>query len=299
MELVKSILKHPRFIRFVIASVVVVVVAVLAAHYLGLDWNRVQETLADAWEFTKNNPWALFLAIVILPALPFPMSLLLGAVGVAWNGWPLWQACLVAMLGVALNMTWTYFIAAYPARKLIDRWLKYTKFTIPELGRKDYIGLIFLLRATPGIPLFIHNYILGFLRVPFFVYLPLSIFITSFYVVGIVMTSSSVATAASGSADDSGVWLKIATGIGLLVLAIFITRRIRKHYNGKTNTDTEDKTALMEKDYEAAVTPKTQPTSQHSGSTPKPQWPTSASDHSSSDTASSSDNDDITPKSET
>ncbi len=260
-----------------IAGVVVVIVAAIAAHYLGLDWTRVQQTISDCWEFTKSNPWALFLAIIILPALPFPMSLLLGAVGVAWNGWPLWQACAVAMLGVALNMTWTYFVAAYPARKLIDRWLKYTKFTIPELGRKDYIGLIFLLRATPGIPLFIHNYILGFLRVPFFVYLPLSIFITSFYVVGIVMTSSSVATAASGNADGSGVWLKIATGIGLLVLAVFITKRIRKHYSANTSTD--DKTALIEKEEDESETPKSEPIPERF-TTPKPQAPASKSDSS-------------------
>lgn len=296
MELIKTILKHPRFIRFVIASVVVAVVAIVAAHYLGMDWGHVKQTLADAWEFTKNNPWALFLAIVILPALPFPMSLLLGAVGVAWNGWPLWQACAIAVLGVALNMTWTYFIAAYPARKLIDRWLQYTKFTIPELGRKDYIGLIFILRATPGIPLFIHNYILGFLRVPFFVYLPLSIFITSFYVIGIVMTSSSVATAASGSADG-GVWLKIATGIGLLVLAVFITKRIRKFYGGNAETETGDKAALIEKEENIAETPETVTATAYS-ITPEEPTPTSDPTNDSSDSGSDDSEKNVTPKSE-
>jgi len=237
MELIKTILKHPRFIRFVIASVAVVVVALLAAHYLGLDWERVKETLVACWTFIEANPWALFLSIVILPALPFPMSILLLSVGVAWKDWPLWQACSIALLGVALNMTWTYFIAAYPARKLIDKWLKYTKFTIPELGRKDYVGLIFLLRATPGIPLFIHNYILGFLRVPFFVYLPLSIVISGCYIVGIIIFGASIL---------EGSWGKIATSIGLLVIAGLVTKSIRKHYGGKTVD--EDKTSLIEKE---------------------------------------------------
>lgn len=251
MDLIKSIIKHPRFIKFVSAAVAVVVISGVTAYFLGLDIDQIWNTAKDVWEFVSTNKWALFLAIVILPALPFPMSLLLGAVGVAWSDMPLHQACGLAMIGVTLNMTWTYFVAAYPARKLIDKWLKLTKFKIPELGRRDYIGLIFLLRATPGIPLFIHNYILGFLRVPFFVYLPMSILITGCYVVGIIVTSSGVAQSASGASSWQDNIVSIATGVGLLVIAGFITKFIRKAYTSKKKEN--DKGDLIEKDTSVSV----------------------------------------------
>ncbi|QQL43836.1 TVP38/TMEM64 family protein [Sulfuriroseicoccus oceanibius] len=246
MDLLKKIIKHPRFLKFVGAGLAVVIISGITAHFLGLDLDQIWNTAKDSWEFISSNKWALFLAIVILPALPFPMSLLLGAVGVAWSDMPLTQACALALVGVTLNMTWTYFVAAYPARKLIDKWLKLTKFKIPELGRRDYIGLIFLLRATPGIPLFIHNYILGFLRVPFFVYLPMSILITGCYVVGIIVTSSGVAQSASGQSSWQDSVMSIATGVGLLVIAGLITKFIRKAYASKKSE--ADKAALVEKD---------------------------------------------------
>jgi len=270
MDLIKKIIKHPRFLKFISAALAVVLISGITAHFLGLDFDQIWSTAKDSWEFISSNKWALFLAIVVLPALPFPMSILLGAVGVAWSDMPLPQACALALIGVTLNMTWTYFVAAYPARKLIDKWLKLTKFKIPELGRRDYIGLIFLLRATPGIPLFIHNYILGFLRVPFFVYLPMSILITGCYVVGIIVTSSGVAQSASGQSTWQHSVASIATGVGLLIMAGLITKFIRKAYASKKSE--ADKAALMEKDDTADTPPVTVPADAKdpSGSLPAP-----------------------------
>ena len=84
---------------------------------------RMGYGLADlkAWWTSLNgylvrHPSALFWAIVILPGLPVPMSALLFTAGVVWRDRPV-MACALCLLAMSLNFTWTYWLAAGPARQ--------------------------------------------------------------------------------------------------------------------------------------------------------------------------------------
>ena len=122
------------------------------------------------------------------------------------------------LLALALNLSWTYFIAAYPARNLIEKILRNTTIKIPDLPKKDHLRLILILRLTPGIPLFIHNYILGFLRTPFKLYLPLSLFLSGGMCTGILLTSGALVQGKAGAA---------IAGVSLIVVAIVVTKMLR------------------------------------------------------------------------
>jgi len=216
-----------RFRIVTITTAILTVIAVIILWQLGLTPTVLASVWKDTIAFLKENPWALFLAIVILPGLPVPVSALFIAVGAVWTG-NIWVASALAIVAITLNMTWTYFLAAYPARNIIEKVLASTRFNIPDLPKKDHLRLILVLRITPGIPFFLHNYILGFLRAPFSLYLPISVAITGCYTVGFVVTG--------GAIFDKNFTLA-AIGIGLLILAYLITKAIRAYLRRKANND--------------------------------------------------------------
>ncbi|MEO8614657.1 MAG: hypothetical protein ABI600_05905, partial [Luteolibacter sp.] len=100
------------------------------------------------------------MALVILPGLPIPTSALLLTAGVVWRDQPM-MACLLCLLALILNLTWTYWLAAGPARRLVEKMLAATGIQIPDLPRGDHLKLILVMKLTPGIPLFLQNYLLG------------------------------------------------------------------------------------------------------------------------------------------
>jgi uncharacterized membrane protein YdjX (TVP38/TMEM64 family) len=217
MEPLKKLLAH-RHVRIGLAGLCVLAVAggVLAwktgLHLVDLKagWDQVNDYL-------KEHSWALFLALVVLPGLPVPTSLLLLTAGVVWKEQPL-MACLWCLVALALNLTWTYWLAAGPARRLVEKLLAATSIQIPELPRGDHLKLILVMRLTPGIPLFFQNYLLGFLRAPFCLYLPVSILCT-----GII--GSGVVLCGAGLADGKLKWA--ITGVSLIVVGGILTHLLR------------------------------------------------------------------------
>ena len=107
-------------IRMAVAAALVVAAALLIAWRTGFDRAAFERLRQDAEGFVDARPWALFLALVVLPGLPFPVSALLLTAGVVWHEHPA-KACLICLAALALNMTWTYWIAAGPARGAIRR----------------------------------------------------------------------------------------------------------------------------------------------------------------------------------
>ena len=74
--------------------------------------------LKDWWTLCEGylaaHPATLFWGIVFLPALPIPTSALLVTAGLVWHDRPV-MACLLCLLALALNLSWTYWMAARPA----------------------------------------------------------------------------------------------------------------------------------------------------------------------------------------
>ena len=197
--------------------------ALVLALALGVAW-RMGVSLADlrGWwkdleQWLMQHPWLLFWALVVLPGLPVPTSALLFAAGAVWHEHPL-IACLQCMLAMLINMIWTYWLAAGPGRRLIDRILASTRVRIPVLPYGDHLRMILILRLTPGMPMFFQNYILGFLHARFRLYLPVSLVCNGVMASGIVLSGAGLA---------DGRLMPVLAGLSLIVLAIVLTHTLR------------------------------------------------------------------------
>jgi uncharacterized membrane protein YdjX (TVP38/TMEM64 family) len=124
---------------------------------------------------------------------------------------------------MALNMTWTYWVAARPGRGLVEKLLAATSLRIPELPRGNHLQMILILRLTPGVPLFLQNYLLGFFRVPFRLYLPVSMGCTGLIASGVVLSGAGVA---------EGDLTPVITGVALIALGFLLVRMLRQRLRG-------------------------------------------------------------------
>jgi uncharacterized membrane protein YdjX (TVP38/TMEM64 family) len=179
----------------------------------------------------SSNPLYLFLAIVFLPGFGFPASPLLILAGLVWGS--KWQACLVAIFAMSLNMSWTYAVAAGPARGLLNRILRsphFQRFKIsdPSSSRiqnpKSKISppsllhrFTVLMRITPGMPFFLQNYVLGLIGVPFLPYILISVPLNAIWVIGFVLTGGAIFEGNVGMIA-AGLAILIAAAIGLKLL---------------------------------------------------------------------------------
>ena len=218
MEFLKKLLAHRQVRIGLVGLCGLLLVGGLLAWKSGVDLVdlKVWRGLMEA--YLEKSPWVLFAALVVLPGLPVPTSLLLLTAGVVWKNQPL-MACGLCLLALALNFSWTYWLAAGPARRLVEKMLAATAIQIPELPRGDHLKLILVMRLTPGIPLFFQNYLLGFLRAPFWLYLLIS-------TVTIGVIGSGVVLSGAGLADGKLKWA--ITGVSLIVLGGVLTHLLRR-----------------------------------------------------------------------
>ena len=182
--------------------------ALLLAWKMGLDGAVLKAAWKETEGFLMARPWFLFAALVLLPALPVPTSALLFLAGTVWRDRPL-MACAICLLAMALNMTWTYWAAAGPGRGWVVKLLSVMGFKSPELPKGNDLRVILLMRLTPGFPFFIQNYLLGFFRVPFRLYLPVSVGCSGMISVGVVLSSAGVA---------DGNLVPVISGVALIVV---------------------------------------------------------------------------------
>jgi len=184
-------------------------------NFVSTVW-KLKDQLLDG---CRAYPLVLFFALVVLPGLGFPASALLLLAGVTWGS--NWSGCAVALLATFLNMSWTYLVAAGPARTVVARLLGTRWDRWRSMGQKDRIRLAVLLRVTPGVPLFVQNYVLGLLAVPFLPYILISVPINGVFVVGFVLTG--------GAIFEGRVGLAIS-GVAVLVAAIVLVHLLRARF---------------------------------------------------------------------
>jgi uncharacterized membrane protein YdjX (TVP38/TMEM64 family) len=217
MKLFRQLFSNPRLQLALCGLAMVVIVAATMAWKSGMTLAGLMGAWGAIQNYLRENPWALFLALVILPGLPIPTSALLLTAGIVWGDRPV-TACLLSLFALLLNQSWTYWVASSPGRQLVEKLLATTSIKIPEVSRGDHLRLILLMRLTPGIPLFLQNYLLGFIRVPFCLYLPISFVCTGVIATGLVL---------SGAGLSEGQAATVATGISLIILAAILTHFIR------------------------------------------------------------------------
>lgn len=207
-----------RRVRLVLlGGAIVTIVAGVTAWQMGLDLSDLKAWWVLLNDYLVKNPWALFAALVILPGFPVPLSALLFTAGVVWRESPV-MACLLCLLAITLNLAWTYWLAAGPGRKIVEKMLISTSVTVPDLPKGDHLKLILILKLTPGIPHFFQNYLLGFLRVPFLLYLPVSVVCNGLIGTGLVLSGVGLA---------DGRLMPALTGISLIAVGVVLTQFIR------------------------------------------------------------------------
>lgn len=217
MKMLGKLLMNGR-VRIALASLLTFsILGGVVAWKMGVDLATLKSGWTQVNEYLVKYPWALFLALVFLPGLPIPITALLLTAGVVWRQQPL-MACLLCLLALVLNLTWTYWLAAGPGRRVVEKMLRATAIEIPELPRGDHLKLILVLKLTPGIPFFFQNYILGFLRAPFRLYLVTSVLCNGIYGTGVVLSSVGLA---------DGKLMPVVSGISLIALAAVFAQFIR------------------------------------------------------------------------
>ncbi|MES2995560.1 MAG: VTT domain-containing protein [Verrucomicrobiota bacterium] len=216
--MIRKLLAHPTFFRALLAFLIF---AVLAAGFLTWKSDVDKAALLRWWKdletFLKANPVWLFAALVVLPGLPIPTSALLLIAGSVWGEHPI-AACGISILALLLNMTWTYWLAAGPARGLMEKILASGEIRLPPLRRTNQVGMILVLRLTPGLPLFLQNYLLGFFRVNFWLYLGLSFLCSGIIACGFVL---------AGAGISDGNAMPLIAGLSLIMVGFVVVRMIR------------------------------------------------------------------------
>lgn len=224
MELLKTILRDRRFHRWAGVLLVLGTGAVLLAWRMGVDLELLKAGWKKAEEFLKEHPWCLFAGLVFLPGLPVPTSALLVLAGTVWRDRPL-VACAICLVALTLNMTWTYWAAARPGRGLVEKFLAAGRFQIPEMPHGDHLRFILLLRLTPGLPFFLQNYLLGFFRMPFRLYLPVSLGCSGLISCGVVLSTAGVA---------DGNLMPVMSGLALIVVGVVVVQWVKAKMLKKT-----------------------------------------------------------------
>lgn len=223
MAILKKILSDRRFHRLAGGMLVLGSGAVLLAWKLGVDLAMVKGWWGHAEMFLKERPWWLFAGLIVLPALPIPTSALLLLAGTVWRDRPV-AACAICLLAMALNMSWTYWAAAGPGRGLVVKLLDAMGLRVPELPKGNDLRVILLMRLTPGFPFFVQNYLLGFFRVPFRLYLPVSMACSGMISVGVVLSAAGVA---------DGNLTPVLSGVALIVVGLVVVQMVRQKLQGK------------------------------------------------------------------
>jgi uncharacterized membrane protein YdjX (TVP38/TMEM64 family) len=214
----RKILKDGRVQIALVGLFALGIVGGVVAWKMGMNLEMLELCWSKATEYLEKHPWIYFLALVFLPGLPIPITALSFTAGVVWRQQPL-TACLLFLLALVLNLTWTYWLAAGPGRRLIEKLLKVTSIKIPELPTINPMGLILVIKLTPGVPLFFQSYTLGLLRVPFRWYLLISMLCNGILGTGAVL---------SGVGLGDGKLMPAISGISLVVLAAILTQITRK-----------------------------------------------------------------------
>ena len=181
-------------------------------NQIHLYWNEFREVLV-------NHGLYLFTSIAVLPGFILPVAPLLTLAGLWAEQHGPWRACFFCLLSLTANLTWTYWLARGPARKMIQALLGKTNFNLPTTPPKNLFQWALILRLTPGVPFIFSNYGLGILQMPFLQYLFLSVPIIGVTACGYVLAFAGI---------FGGNWQYLWIGSCLIIIMLVLGRMCLK-----------------------------------------------------------------------
>jgi uncharacterized membrane protein YdjX (TVP38/TMEM64 family) len=177
---------------------------------------------------TDAGPVVFFVAMGVLPGFGMPnLAFALTAGPLFGKQLGFATVTLYGLAAITFNLTVTYWLARRWLRPLFARWLERAGYEVPNVESGDMTDLIVLIRVTPGIPLFVQNYLLGLADAPFGRYMVISC---------AAQWSLNVAFILFGGALSQGQGKLAMTALMLLIAVIVATHFVRKHYGKKKAT---------------------------------------------------------------
>jgi uncharacterized membrane protein YdjX (TVP38/TMEM64 family) len=219
--------------KLAVAGGVFVAIAAVAVYLYGF-----KEVLATVTEWKDAVvAWAsamgagvFFAAMAILPAFGMPnlaFSLTAGPIFGAKLGF--FAVTVYALLAITFNLTVTYWLARRWLRPLLTRLLQRAGYELPKVPPEDMTDFTVILRVTPGIPLFVQNYLLGLADVPFGRYMVISCVVQWAQNIGFIWFGDAL-NQGKGKMALLAIMLILALGAGLQL--------VRKHYGKKKTAPT-------------------------------------------------------------
>ena len=221
-----NILKNPKVIILLIVMVLFGISGAYAMVVMGISPGDIKTFVNVVIERISDYPVLVYLSILIVGGLPLPLSpflILAGALFSKRYGIP--TALVLCYSAMVLNMIWTYFLSAYPMRKVFEKILAMFSSKFPEIPDEHKSKIAIIIRLTPGIPFFLQNYFLGVSRVPFGKYIVISMGIQAMYTTAFVV---------GGGAIFEG-----KAGLGIAAICIFIIIGIVVQWLRKRNPETQ------------------------------------------------------------
>lgn len=108
--------------------------------------------------------WPAFAALLILPLIGFPLSVLALAAGLRFGLGP---ALLLMTPALAFHLVFSFFAARRWLKQPLLRWLARYDFTLPRAPDGESLSVALLVNLVPGPPYFVKNYLLAIAELPF------------------------------------------------------------------------------------------------------------------------------------
>lgn len=213
------------FIRLMFTAMALLCAVILVL--LGFDLKSLAEHILD---FVQGaGPVAFFLAMTLLPAIGFPLSLFCLTAGSAFGpqlGMP--AVMLLCLSAVAANIALSHLLAGRGLRPSLDYLLQRLGRQFPrQVPPAEATSLIVLVRVAPGLPFAAQNYLLGLARVPFTRY---------FFVSCLIAFPLNAAIIVFGEALLKGRGRLALFGLLLLLAVMVAVRLLGRHYRDREKT---------------------------------------------------------------
>jgi uncharacterized membrane protein YdjX (TVP38/TMEM64 family) len=140
-------------------------------------------------EFESLHPAYFIAGLILLPLGPVPVTGLWLLAGMRFGGSLGLVICLLCLI---INSSIAYLIASKLLRSQIEWLLRNRKIKVPTLPASDRASFSFMVRIIPGLPLFIQNYLLGFIRLPLRYYFGIGLPIQTMYAIGFVVFGGAI-----------------------------------------------------------------------------------------------------------
>ena len=164
--------------------------------------------------FREAGPVEFFIAMALLPAVGFPVSAFTMTAGPVFGpvmGVGTVILCCVAAL--AVNVALSYWIAARALRPLALRIVRWLGYELPEIRGNSVWTVTLLVRIVPGPAFFLQSYLLGLARVPFGVYMMVSMIVTAAYTAAMVLLGDGLVRGDHVAILEAGAIFLVAGGV--------------------------------------------------------------------------------------